>query len=910
MKTKLIIIFLLIGNTNLYSQCTDCPEDKGISANPANPINCEVSNQYPTKTNQFLNTFDWGKNTNNIFSSIPLNPLAGWQVPDYSNPSAPLSMLSPFYQGYLAKSGGTPINEFDFHWEDGWELLYMNTGYFPNGDFYHNPSLNMNPIITSQLGLHHDRVPYIVVYNRYTGKMRLFFNLFAPLGTYNDINLDIGYLTSSNVSGVFRHGNGYDTPLDQETSTSSFSTNFLNGSNKQRWFMSDVQMGYDPCVCNYFSQFDFKLTGITSFDVNLYGRSISAVVPLKDANGPTYNNYLNLNTVDANLNSKGSGAIIYKTLDGMLTDYDKELKEYKDQLADYNSLGNKAQRSLMSLAKTGLNSALTGLVPTYILKDLSSDAVRVVTKITDREEYDAAKQWYQQDPTDPNSPWLLTNVSNKPEGEAAYKRMQEDSKKYSMSLSKTLKGGIGSMSDALFTSFYTEPTKPVAPNMPTATLSEMRINGTIDKQDPIEIGDLYNPGSFKFVPNGSFNPIAYPIYNEPVGLFALIKTPSVSVYHPEPTYYMENDISFTEDKLYFKLKSPFKYRFNHALDFDFNKTQIYAQFQVEYLVKNPYEIKMGNLKLLHSLPEANYFKKNIYCTDWYPIEMFGEQLFNIEYIGNLTVNTDFILKKITVKLMADMYFESQGYGGTEKNTTQVFTYLLYDNNYPVIDHIESKGEYVTTKDAIAEYYPGNLILENEVIEPTDEFVHEVIGNTIFVNASSIELKGNISVATGYKVDLKAYWDIKSEPTTQILPNISLSIKKDFYNFPAANEVTNSELEAFCKTPSTKEYQANVLTKKMKEKPNNSKKENIKGFNANVYPNPNTGTFNVSVYDEIDSDVNLVLSDITGKQILTKQIPAGQNTTQIETHNLANGVYMLIIKTTDKQTTQKVIINNP
>jgi hypothetical protein len=915
MKNKLLLIAILLGNTILYSQvnCTDCPEDKGISTNHANPENCEVEEQYPSKTNQFLNTFDWAKNSNNAFHSIPLNTLAGWSI------SAPANMESPFYQGYMSKPGGTPINDFDFHWEDGWELMYMNTGYYPNGDVYHDHNLNNNPIINYSLGLRHQAVPYIILYNRYTGKMRSLFNVFSDLGTFTDIKLNVGYISTSAVSGIFRHGNGYDAPMDQKTSTPSYSTNFLNGNNNQKWFMSDVQLGYDPCVCDYFSKFDFHLYGITTYDVNIEGRSIAAQVPLKDptTGKPTYTDYLNMNTFGTDLNSTGSGALIYKSLDGMLTDYDKELKEYKDRLEDYNSIGNKAMRSLMGLAKTGLNAGLTGLVPNYVLKDLSSSSVMVVTKLTDRDEYDKAKQWYQTDPNDPNSQWLISDVSSKPEGEEAYKRMQEDAKKYSMGLSKALKGGVGSMSDALFTSFYTEPTKPVAPNMPTATLSEMRIQGTIGKSSLLDVGTLYNPGSFKF--GGSFNASEYPIYNEPVGLFALLKTPELMVYDAEQEFYMEsNGNQFTLDSLYIKLKSPLKYRFNRAVDIDLNKTRLYAQIQVEtYKISTSEDrTKPLNLKLLHSLPYTisipNATIRNVtYSSDWYPIEMLGEQLFGIAYNAKTIIGMpfyDLTIKKITLKIMADMYFQSQGFGGTEKNTTQVFTYLLYEKDG--VNFIQEKGEYVSSRKIIAKYHPGNLILENEVIEPTDAFVHEVIGNTIYVNATSIELKGNISVATGYNADLKAYWDIKSAPTTQISPTISLSIKKDFYNFPATNEVTNSELEAFCKTPSTKEYQANVLTKKMKEKPINSQKEKSKGFNANVYPNPNNGTFNVTVYDEIDSDVNLVLTDITGKQILTKQIPAGQNTTQIETHNLANGVYMLIIKTTDKQTTQKVIINNP
>lgn len=154
---KKIFISILLTSSLLvaYSQtCDDCPDDKGISTNPDNPENCEVEDQYPTLTNQFLNTFNIGANSNNVFNTISLNANAGWQIPDFANPSAPFLMKSPFNQNYLTLPSGT-VDDHDFHWADGWELMYMNTGYFPNGDVYHDHTLNTNPIVTAPLNLHH-----------------------------------------------------------------------------------------------------------------------------------------------------------------------------------------------------------------------------------------------------------------------------------------------------------------------------------------------------------------------------------------------------------------------------------------------------------------------------------------------------------------------------------------------------------------------------------------------------------------------------------------------------------------------------------------------------------------------------------------------------------------------------------
>lgn len=904
MKNALYIIILIGMCVQLRAQCIDCPNDKGISTNPNAPSNCEVEEAFPGLTNQFLNTFDWAKNSNNQFHSIPLNKNAGWQINDYVNTSNNSFPMDPLFdQGYLSLDPTIHnIDDHDFHWEDGWELLYMNTGYFPNGDAYDTPNQNTNPIVNYQLPLHHQRIPYVILYNRYTSKMRLFFSVFTDLGDYNNINAQIGYINSTAVSGVFRHVNGYDTPLDQLSSFVSFNTSFKNSNNIKTWFISEVQMGYDPCVCDYFSEFDFQLTGIESQDVSLTGRSISVDLPLQSGGNPTYTDFLNMNSIQT-ASQDASGALIYKSLDGMLTDYDKELKEYKDRLSDYNSVGNTAMRSLMGLAKAGLNVGLKGLVPESILNNLTSNAVRVIYNTTKNPEdlinYNTEKVW-NYDPI--NETWVLLALTTPSE---AYKK---DAKKFSQDLSKTLKGGLGSMSDALFTSFYTTPSKPVKPNMPTATFTEMKIAGSITDHDTISIGNLYNPGSYSF--GGAFGPSKYPVYNEPLGLFALLNTPEIEAHTNKQdcqTFPIQGTSRIhynLDNEFLIKLKSPFKYRFNHAVDFDFERTQVYAQIQVKYIIKNndkKLNIKAHNIKEFHSLEEGNNLVST-YITDWYPIEMFGEHFFKIEAKHDEWEETFFSkplpeieIDKITVKLMADMYFQSPGYGGTEKNTTNYFTYLLFDNSMYPPPSYPQHHKFNSPKSSIEKMVPGDLTLDNEVIETTDNFVHKVVGNTIYINAESITIKGNISVAAGYNAVLQAYWNITSESTSHIDKNITLRIKQNFYNFPETREATDEELKAFC-TSSTKEYKSNTPTpgvlaqmeKRIQE--NKYKYTALLDYDFNLYPNPGNRTINVKVSGT--TNFLLEILDINGKVLISSYNYS--NTGSFDAANLYKGIYFVRI----------------
>lgn len=111
----------------------------GISTVPLNPVNNQFDPIFPGKTNVFLNSFDWG-GMDGIFDEVPLNGSVGWEnitIPGenylLNNLFDDANAVTGSNYDMLLQPYGTGANERDFHWEDGWELLYLNTGYYPNG---------------------------------------------------------------------------------------------------------------------------------------------------------------------------------------------------------------------------------------------------------------------------------------------------------------------------------------------------------------------------------------------------------------------------------------------------------------------------------------------------------------------------------------------------------------------------------------------------------------------------------------------------------------------------------------------------------------------------------------------------------------------------------------------------------
>lgn len=88
-------------------------------------------------------------------------------------------------------------------------------------------------------------------------------------------------------------------------------------------------------------------------------------------------------------------------------------------------------------------------------------------------------------------------------------------------------------------------------------------------------------------------------------------------------------------------------------------------------------------------------------------------------------------------------------------------------------------------------------------------------------------------------------------------------------------------------------------------------ENSKNFGITVYPNPASTDANISFTLNNASDVNIVVTDLSGKVIESKdlgKVAAGSKEVKLSTAVLSEGVYLIYVRANNATSTEKMIIN--
>jgi len=248
MTLKTIVItmgvILLLNKSALFAQ--DCPPIGPISTNPNNPVNTHS----PAK----LNYFDWSS------PSYQLN----WIRNGFTT-----TVASPFYQLNNPITNNL-LDSKDMLHQDGWELITKDNGYNDNGTLAITPVTN----------------PYVVLYNKYTGTLRVFFIIGDRQADYNSMSIKVSFFSSSGgssyASSLLMLSSGEVKPLSSPFPTTQPSFNSVNTyiNDADAWFYADFPMTYDPCTCLYNSKLIITPYLSVSFSLDATGTTTGKIVDL------------------------------------------------------------------------------------------------------------------------------------------------------------------------------------------------------------------------------------------------------------------------------------------------------------------------------------------------------------------------------------------------------------------------------------------------------------------------------------------------------------------------------------------------------------------------------------------------------------------------------------------------------
>ena len=598
----------------------------------------------------------------------------------------------------------------------------------------------------------------------------MFMNLFTPYGPYENLRVILTHANEDDVSGIFRHLEAIDRPLDQTTNVSLVESFNPNSGGINRWFSADFQMGYDPCNCGSNKQFQFLMNGMDTLQLSLFGRALATDLSLAENGQPGYDeDWLSVHDVN---NGLSGGNRIYSKFDGLIEDYKQDLTEYEQLSSQYQNY--QERKMWLDAFKNVVVEGAAGFIP----------GAGTLTN------------------------WYLKPKQNDTTGTATSS---------GLAFAKgNGKGLLGLGYDLLSSEIATGSSQPKPPTMPVASYTEMRFSGKVTSiSEPTIVGPFYIPGAFdESGLTGNLTPFNYPAYNEPMGMAALLNTPSAVIQFSENTNTsfntgnqdgcpsdVDTEIIMTFD-LKMKLDEELMTVLNHTLDFDMDRTATYVGFEVDVKVPdNPmpnlgaftgltdYEVSESEQNMFVNLDfRQNGDRVLKYSSKWIPLDIVNqyvysikrEEIFNFSEWANqppagsncnepnssnhYSFDFDYIIERVKLKVVHDMYFDQIGSNGDQVNQLQIFTYDVYNPS----ENINLFNTSPTNWDQVSPgqfglYQPGILELNNQIIGPSSDVVTELDNGILYVRAEEINVTGFVQVQNGYKLKLEALSQVRLSP---------------------------------------------------------------------------------------------------------------------------------------------------
>ena len=806
----LIYILLLLLPLSAISQSL-CPPN-GISTNHDNPIN--LSN--PSMENDF---FDWR-----------VQDFTDYYDPTYINVAEPFfSSTNPYwssedYLGYLSgwdPNGGDEL-EIDYSPIEGWELLARGFGKFIDGsinvDFYN---------------------PYFLMYNKYTGMMRLLFSIpsVAITGPFQSVEVTMTFNDEKITALMSNVGtttsSGISQPLDQKTET----TLIIGYAQmvEPGWSHVEFPTAFDPCTCQDFSSVKFDFRNISTSSIELTGLMIGQSTPISlftNSNELDDENRL-VNVLENGLDPE-VGIETFKSID-------KWVDAAKNAQANPQTLLNNIITIMDKFG--GLFSVAAGAISGF-------ESLRKTLKLpnVDAAEWDKVQDF----------------------GKAA----------------KTI-AGINKSATSALKKFKSTSSVQIYPAVIEA---ELALSGTLTTTSKVERATFVidTPGTSPSTNTNEFGTTefpAYPFYNEILGRFALLKTPKIYI---EKEGFFHNSEENNDPYVYsadYRVKldeSSIEYVFNPTLNLDHENTSLWATI----VVKSKEDIS----EAFSNFFEPTHMTSEGFSqtSDFTLLDCLGGFVgihhYRKESLTPLPQNDPLLFlgneDEYFLQIHIDYVFNELDRNGNQNRAMQLLTYPLevVESSTPLVNELfnATVGNLILTGGTFSENISaiGSITITGDIFaEPGTEIIitgYEIMVDPgVFIGPNVFLIPG---IPTGCgttlassSIDLTSYCSNGTYQGNQSLvsntPETSLSVQN-----PSNDEISKIKLGS-----------ANLETK--------------------VYPNPSMdGLFNLAILSsELEQDISISISDATGREVYqSKKSILQYDEFQIDLSSQSKGFYFIQI----------------
>ncbi|BAV04384.1 hypothetical protein FLA_0372 [Filimonas lacunae] len=182
----------------------------------------------------------------------------------YTNSLGPRTVQSPYFSSGLTNPNTVEFSQYtlkDFANADGWELIQYDFG---------------NPTVGTDF-------PYLILYNKRTGLLRVFVAFANLLNQNNAITIELKYVDNESRSAVLENfsGTGRHATENFNNNVAPIGINNFYLNQILYWYHADFYLQYDPCICNFETalELNVKLASSSTLQFNIEGTAIQNLGP-------------------------------------------------------------------------------------------------------------------------------------------------------------------------------------------------------------------------------------------------------------------------------------------------------------------------------------------------------------------------------------------------------------------------------------------------------------------------------------------------------------------------------------------------------------------------------------------------------------------------------------------------------